>query len=552
MATRIRVLIFLLFLVSQSYAQGNVFNIWHFGQWAGLSFNGPVTAIAGAQIVTTEGSASISDATGNLLFYTDGVLVWDRNHNQMPNGFGLSGDVSTTQSALIVQRPGSSTLYYVFTVPADGALTDLRYSVVNMTLNGGFGDIPAGSKNILMAAGNTVAEKITAVRHCNDVDWWIITHGLGNNSYRSWLLTAAGVSGAPVVSNSGTVITTALNRGLGWLTASPNGGRLVLPSYSGGTCDIVDFNNSTGAVSNPRILTGLVRPYGTEFSANSNILYMTCDQSLMQYNATLATGALIQASQVILATEGNMMRAIRMAPDGKIYVCREWDTFLGVINTPNTLGAGCGYNPFGMDLSPSGGFNSLGLPNNYKFFNPCAPLAVEWLSFDAVLLNKDMARLNWSTSSETNSSKFIVERSANGIEFEEIGRKDAAGNSNTILHYEFFDDGVLPGTSYYRIQELDFNGTYSPSEIRVIENYDVDQSMVIYPNPAADFAQLNFAAEDQEKDYLLSIYDATGKLIHTLPKKPSQKNVWIDVRTYPNGIYFIRFDDQHVKLMVAH
>ncbi len=551
MKAQFRILFLLFFSTGFLHAQGAVFNIWHFGQWGGLSFNGPVTAIGGGQCVTTEGSASIADATGALLFYTDGVTVWDRTHTQMPNGFGLSGDVSTTQSALIVQRPGSTTLYYVFTVPADGALTDLRYSIVNMTLNGGFGDVVVASKNTLMAAGNTVAEKITAIKHCNNVDWWIVTHGLGNNSYRSWLLSAAGVSGAPVVSSTGTVITTALNRGLGWMTASHDGTKIVLPSYSGGTVDIVNFNNATAAVSGAKIMSGLVKPYGTEFSANDQVLYVTCDDQLKQFNASLATGALIQASQVILATEANMMRAIRMAPNGKIYVCREWDSFLGVINNPNTLGAGCGYNPFGIDLSVTGGFNSLGLPNNYKFYNICAPLAVEWLSFEAELLNSHMVKLTWATATEMNSYKFIIERSSDGVIFDEIGRIDAAGNSNTTKYYEFMDDGPLPGTSYYRIREMDYDWGYTESAIRAIENNADGNLIVLYPNPASDYVQLSMPASFAEMEMDVLIYDATGKLVQTISKKAFQKNVVIDVKTFDHGIYFIHANDQHLKLLVV-
>lgn len=358
-------------LASTATAQ-NQFNQWYFGMGAALDFNsGSPTAVSGAMIYTNEGSASIADATtGELLFYTDGVTVWDSTNTAMSNGFGLSGDLTCTQSAVIVQQPANDSLYYIFTVPADAAgLTDLRYSVVNMRLNGGLGDVSA--KNLFMAAGDTIAEKCTAIRHCNGKDWWIIFHAVGNNHYLAWKLDSVGVSPYPIVSALGTTITTAQNSGLGWLSSNNAATKLVMPSYSGGTVDIVDFDNSTGTVSNAILLTGFTKAYGTSFSPDDQVLYVTDDMSLAQFDLSSGVAATIQASRVDIVTEANMMRAIRLGPDGKLYVAREWETYLGMVNFPNTLGFACTYNALGVNLSPGG--NSLGLPNTYSFVvaNPC-------------------------------------------------------------------------------------------------------------------------------------------------------------------------------------
>lgn len=373
MRHRCHLLLTLLCLIAPAIpAMGqNQFQHWYFGQGAAIDFgNGSPVVVSGSMIYTNEGSATQSDAvSGDLLFYTDGVTVWDSSNVQMPNGFGLSGDVTTTQAALIVQQPGSDSLHYVFTVPADGALTDLRYSVVDMSLNNGLGDVAA--KNIFIAAGDTVAEKCTAIRHCNGRDWWIIFHSIGNNHYLAWRLDSLGLSAFPVVSAVGTVITTDLNRGLGWLSGSNDATRLVLPSYSGGTVDIVDFDNATGLASNPILLTGFTKAYGTSFSPDDQLLYVTDDMSLAQFDLVSGNAQTIQASRIDIVTEANMMRAIRLGPDGKLYVAREWEAHLGVVNFPNTLGLGCTYDPLGVNLSP--GSNSLGLPNTYSFAvaNPC-------------------------------------------------------------------------------------------------------------------------------------------------------------------------------------
>src|SRR6187402_1552934 len=100
-------LVILLLLISmRGFSQGEN-NIWHFGYHAGLDCNsGSPVAISGGQTNQREGVASVSDAAGNLLFYSDGISVWDRTHTLMPNGFGLHGDGSSTHSATIVPVPG--------------------------------------------------------------------------------------------------------------------------------------------------------------------------------------------------------------------------------------------------------------------------------------------------------------------------------------------------------------------------------------------------------------------------------------------------------------
>ena len=115
---------------------------WYFGINAGLDFsaNTPMYLEDG-QLSTDEGCATISESNGNLLFYSDGITVWDKQHNIMPNGTGLTGDVSSTQSAIIVPKPGSNFIYYVFTVDDSAGPNGLRYSEVNMNLNNGNGDI---------------------------------------------------------------------------------------------------------------------------------------------------------------------------------------------------------------------------------------------------------------------------------------------------------------------------------------------------------------------------------------------------------------------------
>ena len=162
---------------------------WYFGTNAGLTFNsGSPVALTNGSLTTTEGVATISDNSGNLLFYTNGVSVWNRNHLVMTNGTGLFGDVSSTQSAIIVQKPNQSNIYYVFTSDNDAGPDGVRYSIVDMTLSAGLGEVT--SKNILLKTPS--CEKLCAVRHCNNQDVWVLSHDWNTNVFTSWLVDNIG------------------------------------------------------------------------------------------------------------------------------------------------------------------------------------------------------------------------------------------------------------------------------------------------------------------------------------------------------------------------
>ena len=105
---------FIILIPNLLFSQPGVNSNWYFGNYAGITFNsGSPVALTNGALITTEGVATISDNSGNLLFYTDGVTVYNRNHVTMTNGTGLFGDASSTQSAIIVQKPGFNNIYYL-------------------------------------------------------------------------------------------------------------------------------------------------------------------------------------------------------------------------------------------------------------------------------------------------------------------------------------------------------------------------------------------------------------------------------------------------------
>ena len=188
---------------------------WYFGEFAGLNFNSgnPVPLLDG-KLDTREGCATISDPNGNLLFYTDGVTVWDRVHKVMPNGQMLLGHGSSTESALIIPKPGSKSRFYIFTIDQPSyylkdiaVINGVNYSEVDLALNGGYGDIVDGVKNKHLVTYNPndatenkykSSEKITAVTHSDGSSIWVITNFM--DRFYSFLVDVNGVKTNPVVS----------------------------------------------------------------------------------------------------------------------------------------------------------------------------------------------------------------------------------------------------------------------------------------------------------------------------------------------------------------
>jgi len=246
-------------------------NMWYFGSLAGVDFNsGSPVAFGGSAMTQLEGCASISDTSGSTLFYTNGADVWNKNNVQMPNGFGLLGDNNSAQAAIIVRAPGSYTIFYIFTTPTWG-VGDMCYSIVDMSLQGGLGDITI--KNTPMFTNST--EKVTAVQHANGTDIWIVGHEFNTNNFYSFLLTPAGLNPVPVITSTGSIHSGGLGFA-GYMKASHNGQKLAYAcTINMNLVELLDFDNSTGIPSNPLSFINITEAYGLEFSPDDSKLYAT-------------------------------------------------------------------------------------------------------------------------------------------------------------------------------------------------------------------------------------------------------------------------------------
>ena len=338
---RILTTLLLLFTTLFVQSQGQA-DWWYFGSNAGVQFStSGLVAVNDGQLSTFEGCASISDQAGNLQFYTDGIVVYDKNHNLMPNGSGLLGNSSSTHSGIIVPRPGSSTDFYIFTVDDGGtAGVGMYYSKVDLSLNSGNGDVVTSEKNVFLV--DDTSEKVAAVKKANG--YWIITHLAETNQYYTYEVTSAGVNTTPVVS------TTAWNTaGFGYgIAASSAGTKLASVYFTTDSIHVYDVNLANGQITSDYKIGStmtLSQMYGLEFSPSADILYMQSYASgdVRQFDLTAGNSAAISASEVIVGQSGTGGGQLQTGPDGKIYCARQGQLRLSVIENPDILGSGCNW-----------------------------------------------------------------------------------------------------------------------------------------------------------------------------------------------------------------
>lgn len=413
---RIYVLTFFIIFSSISYAQ-NQFSKWIFGNQVGLDFsNGSVQVVdIGQQLSTSEGCAMVSDNNGNLLFYTDGKKVWAKDHTLMPNANNTSwdkslpGDASSTQSVIITPAIGNPNKYYIFSL--DGTTADsltgpkgkwdgLYYTVVDIKLNNGRGDIDTSYIHSLGYVGNKIplidstGEKLTAIKHANNKDYWIIARKHFQDSIYAFLVTCNGVDSVPKISPTihswKKTTSSPWGHGPGYSRATHDGKALLEADYAG--IVIYGFDNSLGKIiSEDTVMWGLQKDmvinsmtgdtsflvkdwfYGVEISPNDSFIYT---QHAI-FNSPLANDDTINilvfkrfapdiyaTKRVISAmpgsSAGTKLAALQAAPDGRIYKTMHDESRLSYIENPNSY-SGSVYIHRAINLNSK--ICKFGLPN---------------------------------------------------------------------------------------------------------------------------------------------------------------------------------------------
>ncbi len=358
-------------IIYAGYSQKETCN-WYFGSQSAVSFcTGAPVNMGGSSMIQMEGCASVSDANGDLLFYTNGVTVYNKLNQVMMNGTGLMGHQSSTHSALIVPNPGNTNRHFIFTADA-GAYENppndgLRYSVVDMTMDNGNGAIITSNKNILLM--DSCTEKIAATIHANGTDYWVVTHRWMSNAFYAYRVSASGIS-APVISSTGSVHTGNDDNTIGQMKFNPQGNKLALAVYLDGFYELFDFDKNTGTIFNPIQLTipTNISCYGVEFSPSGNMLYVTTAffGDVYQFDISSGNAQQIQASMTQVGMSAVTNGSFQLAMDGKIYLAHDnpitqGHAYLSVIENPDAAGLACNfsYNDFYLGNSKS----LLGLPS---------------------------------------------------------------------------------------------------------------------------------------------------------------------------------------------
>jgi hypothetical protein len=392
---KIKKLAFILIIFISSFCPAQKYgNIWYFGDKAGIDFNTCATiALTNGQNIGPEGSATICDTSGQLLFYTNSDTVWNKQGYAMSNGALVSSN-GTLSQVIIIPQPSLQNMFYIITTQIQGQSSlNLQYHVVNMNLNGGLGDVV--SKNNLLIA-STITEQIAATYHNNGTDIWFITHEYGNNKFLCYLVNSTGINSSPVISNVGPAIVPC-NSGMnarGEIKFSPDGKKVAFNNNGIGNnpnsdymC-LFDFDNATGIVSNPINLAYERGGYGLSFSPDNTKLYAATWKALnftsvdsnkvFQFDISGNDSVTISNTKTILykvpLTSGSPFGSLKIGPNGKIYVSYSNSNYIGVINSPNQSGISCNYTPNGFYLG--GRTTRMGLNNYIEYKTYCGNVNV--------------------------------------------------------------------------------------------------------------------------------------------------------------------------------
>ncbi|MFK7783982.1 MAG: T9SS type A sorting domain-containing protein [Crocinitomicaceae bacterium] len=331
---------------------------WYFGKFGSIDFSSGIPIVQTTSLTNNTMDSAYEQAvtesdpnTGELIYYSDGQNVWNSDHVLINPGAPLEGTVSTSQ-IISVPNPANSDQYYLIIPTITTAFGPPQFALLDFSGTGtiastGYLDMPSGS-------GNT-SESITAIPHCNGTDYWIILHGdFSDRNFYVYRLSNQGFSNADFTSstpdvydNNGTPFF--LGSDIGFIKSSASGSRIAMSSrnfsapFGQAGIATYDFNTITGEISNENVHS-TSQFYACSFPPNNeDILYAThTDDRVYQIN--LLTGALVE-----IAPQGSA-QSMQLAPDGKIYLSKYWNSILSAIEDPDNLSAPS-YNSSAIDLS---------------------------------------------------------------------------------------------------------------------------------------------------------------------------------------------------------
>lgn len=390
-------LLFFLYCVTSDAQPQN--NIWCFGDSAGIDFNTVPPSTFRTNVKGRGSCTSIADSSDNLLFYAytratlfgKTTLVFDYTNQLMDEGDSIVGE-GWYQELTIINDPGNPHRYYLFSVGVDNLALQqgFWYSVIDMSYNSGLGKVV--SKNNMLL-NDFMADCVAGIKHGNGRDWWVVTRksntlttGVTVTDYYFYLITPTGIYG-PFIKTAGQPT----NYNGPEIIFSTSGNKMIYTNPRG-LLELYDFDRCSGDLTLNQTISSENTSYhfywSSAFSPDESKLYVQTisypdTTFLIQFNlnaANIASSADTIFTQPLPAATGG---DIRLAPDGKIYVSNAYydgfnfafpysdttynmyNTYLGVVNFPDSMGVSCDYQPYSFYLG--GNRTYYGLPNNPNY-----------------------------------------------------------------------------------------------------------------------------------------------------------------------------------------
>lgn len=367
------------------FGKGNMLN---FGTSGNASPSVKIQYGAGSPFWTYESCASVSDESGNLILFTNGVKLWDEYGTEIaiPGGrlltgseMQLGGEGSATQGVIIIKHPLELNQYYIFTTDdaisgTNGITNGFNYFVYDKQSNTCSGATRLGAYR--------TTEQVAATWHANGMDIWVSTHessASGSSNFQSYLLTCSGLETTPITSSLGfSVMQSSGNENeRGALHFSEDGQKAAQTHHNGtgtwdpsGSVQIMDFNNTTGVFSNVESIApnnvNSSTPLDCEFSPNGNRLYVS-NQCITGSEIGYYDLASSNNYTVVGNNASGHQGALKLGGDGNLYVgnfnqCSGWGYQDGIGRIQNPDGAAT-YTENAITVTA--GTAAFGLPNMF-------------------------------------------------------------------------------------------------------------------------------------------------------------------------------------------
>jgi hypothetical protein len=497
-----------------------------------------------------------SNRQGKLLFYSNAVDINNRNHTILKGSLDFNSSTyidkqkkwgsNNPQTILTLPSPKDTNLYYVIcqqiiwnSVKGDIQSIGLNYSIIDEKGDNGLGEMV--KKNNIILEDTLNSENLTAVRHANGRDWWIIITKYVSNEYYRILLSPKGfeVIGTQKI---GEIIKNSLSQ----TCFSPDGTKYVhnglLRYDEPADITLYDFDRSTGLLSNSKRISYTVGTVasGVAFSPDNRFLYTSSSNKLMQWD--LKNKDFAKSGDTIAIYDGykeedffqTNFYLMQLAPDGKIYLNTVGSTKnLHIIHKPNKKGLSCQFQQRGLRLKS---WNAKTLPNfpNFRLGpidgSPCDTLGIDNVPVALFRYERDSSSIfkveftnlsyyeptKWEWDFGEGSPKVMQEEPPIHV-FSKKGEYNVCLSVSNSYGKHTYCRKIGIGVNVVAVDELEF------------------KNIQIYPNPTKSELNISYSQEELENSELI-INDLQGKVIF-------QKRLnfdKIDVSNFPHGIYFLQ------------